>query len=43
MKNKSKKAMIIAGSVVLSVATGVIIGCMKKKMMNKKNMIMEEM
>lgn len=42
MKNKTKKAMIIAGSVVVSVATGLIIACMKKKMMNKKNMIMEE-
>lgn len=41
MKKNAKKAMIIAGGVALSVATGIAINVIKK-MKNKKNMMMEE-
>lgn len=43
MKNKSKKAMLVAGGIALSMAAGLALGCMCSKMKNKKNVIMEEM
>lgn len=42
MNKSKKKAMIIAGSVMASMAAGFALGCMKEKMMNKCNAIIEE-
>lgn len=42
MKNKSKKAMAIAGGIALTVAAGIVMGCIGSKMKNKKNIITEE-
>ncbi len=41
-KNK-KEIMILAGSVIASMAAGIIVGCLKEKMMNKCYCVIDEM
>lgn len=41
-KNK-KEIMILAGSVVLSMAAGMVVGCLKEKMSNSCYCVIDEM
>lgn len=41
-KNK-KEIMILAGSVLASMAAGIIVGCLKEKMMNSCYCVIDEM
>ena len=41
-KNKTKGALIIAGSIIASMAGGFVIGCLKEKMMNDKCSCLDE-
>lgn len=41
-KNK-KEIMILAGSVIASMAAGMVLGCLKEKMMNNCYCVIDEM
>lgn len=43
MKMNKKEMMILAGATVMSMVAGIIIGCIKNKMMNDTYCIIEEM